>query len=263
MQESKIAFYDSGVGLLSVLAETKKILPLENFIIYADQINNPYGEKSERQIKKFSEDATRFLISKHNIKMMVLACNTATVLALGHLRKEFQIPIVGVVPAIKPAAEKSKNKKIAIMSTPATAKSLYLKNLIKLHGDGAKVLRVGCSGLEEAIEVLNSEEIKKYARKYCGKINEFSADTVVLGCTHYPLIKPQLKTYLKKGTVLVDSGQAVAKRIKTILKQKNLQSSKRTGDIFYTTANPESFSQVASRILKSNITAKKANLNYD
>lgn len=263
MQDQKIAFYDSGVGLLSVLIETQKILPLENFVIFADQLNNPYGEKSEAEIKKFSEEATKFLIARDNIKMMVLACNTATVLALDHLREVFDIPIVGVVPAIKPAVVVSKNKKIAIMSTPATAKSPYLKNLIIQYASGADVLRVGCSGLEEAIEVLDDKEIEKIAKKYCDQINKFSADTVVLGCTHYPLIKKQLTVYLKKGTVLVDSGEAVSRRIKTILKQKNLESKKRTNDIFYTTANPESFSQVASQILKSKVTAQNVKLNYD
>lgn len=250
-----IAFFDSGVGLLSVLKNTQKILPLENFIVFADQGHNPYGEKSSGQIRKFALDATNFLIKKHDIKMMVLACNTASVLALSYLREKFPIPIIGVVPAVKPALKFSTNKKIAVMSTPATAKSKYLGDLIKQYSNGSKVLKLGCSGLEEAIEILDTDTIKALLDKYTAKIGDFGADTVVLGCTHYPLVKSQIIKRLFR-VKLIDSGEAVARNIQNSLEKDNLTSAKRTGDIYYTTGNSVLFSQVATRILKRRIISR-------
>lgn len=251
-----IAFFDSGVGLLSVLINTQKILPLENFIVFADQGHNPYGEKSKGQIRKFALDATNFLIREHNIKMMVLACNTASVLALSYLREKFPIPIIGVVPAVKPALKSSTNKKIAVMSTPATAKSKYLDDLIRQYSKGFEVLRLGCTGLEEAIEILDTDTIEALLDKYISVIGDFGADTVVLGCTHYPLVKSQITKRLLK-VKLVDSGKAVARNILKSLEKDNLTSTKRTGDIYYTTGNPELFSKVATKILNKRITSRK------
>lgn len=262
-KNQKIAFYDSGVGLLSVLLETKKALPKENFVIFADQANNPYGEKSQEQIKKFAYRSTKFLIDKHNIKMMVLACNTATVLALDHLRSNFKIPIIGVVPAVKPAAQKSKNGKIAIMSTPATAKSTYLKKLIAAHAKNAKTLRLGCAGLEEAIEVLDRKKINNLLGNYASSVNKFGADTLVLGCTHYPLVKNQLQKYLKKDIEIIDSGQAIARRIKDVLTELGLTSMVREKNLYYTTGDPQTFSRVSSYFLKSKVSAQKAPFSPD
>src|SRR3990167_5920817 len=188
-----IGFFDSGVGLFSTLVETKKLLPNENFVIFADQSHNPYGEKSGHQIRKFARTATEFLIIKHNIKMMVLACNTATVLALDYLRKNFDIPIVGTVPAVKPAFEGHKQVRVAIMSTPATAKSKYLDSLINDFGEPTKTLKVGCTGLEEAIEVWDHTAIETCLDQYIKKINSAGPNVVVLGCTHYPLIRDLIR----------------------------------------------------------------------
>ena len=257
MMKSPIAFFDSGVGLLSVLKETKRLLPKENFVIFADQINNPYGEKSQSEIQKFAQKATKFLISNHHIKLMVLACNTATVLAIDYLRRKFKIPFIGVVPAVKPAALLSKKSRIAIMSTPATAKSRYLTTLVKNYGEDSKTLKLGCQGLEEAIEELDYNRIEKLLKKYAKKIKEFDADVVVLGCTHYPLLKPQINKILGPKIKVIDSGHAVARRIKDILQEKDLFLQTKLKDIYYTSGNPDKFSNVASSLLKYNIRAQK------
>ena len=255
-----IGFFDSGVGLLSVLAETKKLLPREIFVIFADQGHNPYGEKSAKQIKSYATDATNFLIKKHNIKMMVLACNTATVLALGDLRKKFKIPIIGTVPAVKPAFKKSKGVKVAIMSTPLTAKSKYLTSLVSKFGNDKNALKLGCRGLEEAIEILDHKKIDQILEKYLAKVKKFKPDVVILGCTHYPLIKNKIQKELGNGVTLLDSGEAIAKRVRAILKETKSFSSRRQSDIFYTTGDPKQFSRVASILLKKKINAFHANI---
>lgn len=260
MNNSPIGFFDSGVGLLSVLKETKKLLPRENFVIFADQLHNPYGEKSPNQIKKYTHDATKFLITKHKIKMMVLACNTATVLALDYLRNKFNIPIVGTIPAVKPAFKGSKNTRVAIMSTPATAKSWYLDNLIKNFGDGIRTLKVGCVGLEEAIEYLNDEEIKKTLDFYLSKVKKFKPSALVLGCTHYPLIKNRIKRVLPQVKI-IDSGGAIARRIKDVLAQTDSLSKKKIADVYYTTGDPQIFANVASLLIKSKIEAQIAHVS--
>lgn len=256
-----IGFFDSGVGLISVLSETKKLLPHENFVIYADQIHNPYGERSEKQIKSYATAATDFLVKKHKIKMMVLACNTATVLALDHLRREFDLPFVGTVPAIKPAVVRSKNKRIAIMSTPATARSKYLNDLVKKYAKGAQILKIGCDGLEEAIEILDKTQIIKLIRKFAKKIKEFKADTVVLGCTHYPLFKKEISDGLGRRAEIIDSGEAIAKQIKRVLQDSGLTSQRRTGDVYYTTGDVSIFSKITSRILKQKIKSRQTQLS--
>lgn len=257
MNNQPIGFFDSGVGLISVLKETQKLLPKENFVIYADQGHNPYGEKTRTQIKKYAKDATSLLVKKHNIKMMVLACNTATVLALDSLRKSFDIPFIGTVPAVKPAILKSKKLKIAIVSTPVTAKSSYLKNLIKEFSLNAEVLNLGCPGLEEAIEILDLAQIDKQLKKYLKKVKEFKADVLVLGCTHYPLVKKRISKILGREILVIDSGQAIAQRIKSVLAGFNKLSKSWQKNFYYTTGNSKLFSKVASTLLQSKIEAQK------
>lgn len=248
-----IGLFDSGVGLISVLIEIKKLLPLENYVVYADQGNNPYGEKSKEQIRKYASEATRYLIDKNGIKMMVLACNTATVLVLDSLRKKFEIPIIGVVPAVKPAFEESNKKNVAVMSTPATAKSEYLAKLVSEFSKSGKALKIGCAGLEEAIEILDYKKIDFLLKKFTARVKNFGADVLVLGCTHYPLVKSRLRGFLGKDVKIVDSGKAIASRVKLLLADSDSLSKKKGSDVFYTTGDPLSLSAVASVLLNSKV----------
>lgn len=250
-----IGFFDSGVGGLSVLIEVQKILPKENIIFIADQKNIPYGAKSEKDLKIICSKITAALIKK-NIKLLIVACNTATCFALSHLRSEFNIPIIGVVPAIKPAVKISKNKKIAVLTTPATSNSKYLNDLIKKFAKGKKILKVSCSGLEDHIENLNRQNIKQQLAQYSKKIIEFGADVVVLGCTHYPLIKKDFEKSLKKSITVIDSSRAIANQINTILNKSNSLSNKKIKDTFLTTGNASSFSTISSIFLGKKIFAQ-------
>lgn len=257
MDNNKIALFDSGVGQLSVYQEIKKLLPRENFVIFADQKNMPYGGKSSAEIKKFVLEAAEFLIKHHKIKMMVLACNTATVLALDKLRKNLPIPVIGVVPAIKPAAEKSKNRRIVNMSTPATARSPYLQKLINNFAKDCQVLKLGCPGLENAVETMDQKEIIRIIKKYSKIINKFNPDIVVLGCTHYPLVKNQIKENLRHSIYVVDSGAAIARQVCKTLKESGQMSNIRQNDIFYTTGDAEQFSKVCTVILGKKVLASR------
>jgi len=249
-----IGLFDSGVGGLSVLKEVKKILPFESFIFFADQKNNPYGKKNKKELIDLTTNITRFLIEK-NIKALVVACNTATCYVLPHLRKSFNIPIIGVVPAVKPATKLTKNGRIVVMSTPATAKSEYLSQLIKKNAKEFKVLKIGCADLEEAVEYLERKKISKLLDKYVSIIKKFQADVIVLGCTHFPFLKLDIKKRVGKRTVIIDSGEAIARRVRTLLKENKSLSAKKSSDLYFTTGDEQIFSKVASKLLKYNIQA--------
>lgn len=257
--ERPIGLFDSGVGGLSVLLEIAKTLPNENFIFLADQLNNPYGAKTKRELEDLSEQITYFLM-RQKIKALVVACNTATCYAIDYLRLNFDIPIVGVVPAVKPAAKISKSGKIAIMSTPATAKSLYLNSLVAQFAPNKKCLKLGCEGLEDAVETLDTNAIEKLLDKYCAQIKKFGADTIVLGCTHFPFLKADIKKRLGPKVKIVDSGQAIAKRVKYLLTKKGELAQKKGQDLFFTTGDPKEFSRVASVLLGTNIISKKVEI---
>lgn len=251
-----IGVFDSGVGGLSVLKDLKKLLPKENYIFVADQLNVPYGEKTKKELENLTLKICNFFVSK-NVKLIVAACNTATCYALEHLRANVNIPIIGTVPAVKPAAEKSKKKAIGIISTPATSKSKYLKNLVKTYAKNMRVVNVGCFGLENAVEKgeLNSPNIKKLLAEYLSPIKKIGADAIVLGCTHYPFLKPQIKKVFGNNVQLVDSGKAIAKHTKNTL--KNLKKLGKSGGKteYYTTGNPMLFSKTASILLKKSVKA--------
>lgn len=257
MDSRPIGMFDSGVGGLSILLEVKKNMPRENFVFLADQAHIPYGSKTREQLKKLACDITNFLI-KHDVKLLVVACNTASCYTIEYLREKFTIPIVGVVPAIKPAASIAKNSRIAILSTPATSKSIYLKKLIIKAAPQAKVLRLGCQGLEEAVEYFKTAKIAKLLDEYLKEVIDFGADVIVLGCTHYPFLKKDMAKIVGHNIKIIDSGKAIAKRVAIVLKKNKIYSSQKTVDRFFTTGDPSQFSKIASTLLKYKIDSQKA-----
>lgn len=258
-KNNKIGLFDSGVGGLSVFREVKKLLPDREYIFLADQAHVPYGKKTQTELQNLSARITKFLLEKE-IGILVVACNTATCYALDYLRQMFKIPIIGVVPALKPAAKITKNNKIAVMSTPATAKSAYLKDLAMKFAQNKEVMLLGCKGLEDAVETLDRKTIKTLLDKYTKEVCDFGADTVVLGCTHYPFLKTQIKMRVGSKIRILDSGRAIAKRTKEILKGTGDNTKSRINATFYTTGNPQKFSQVASQLLKYKVSAQFAQI---
>lgn len=255
-----IGVFDSGVGGLSVLIELRKLLPRENFIFLADQANVPYGEKSSAELKKITEKVCQFLLQK-GAKLIVAACNTATCYAIDSLRGKFPIPLVGTVPAIKPACEKTRTKTIAIISTPATSRSLSVKKLINDYSDGATILNIGCRGLEDEVEkgTIHSAKTEKILLKYIEQIKNSEADYLVLGCTHYPFLKTRIKAILGPNVKIIDSGKAISKRTRELLKEgKILNYANGVGIIkYFTTGNSGQFSKVAAGLLGHKLMAQK------
>src|SRR3989344_923015 len=152
MDKRPIGVFDSGVGGLSILIELKELLPKENFVFFADQKNVPYGEKTKKELNKFMTAIVDYLIDEHDIKMFVIACNTATCYTIKELREQYPLLLVGTEPAVKPASLHTKTGTIAIISTPATSKSKTIQKLIKDYAGNLNVLNIGCKGLENTVE---------------------------------------------------------------------------------------------------------------
>ncbi|MEK7581106.1 MAG: glutamate racemase [Patescibacteria group bacterium] len=254
-----IGFFDSGIGGISILKEVKKLLPNESTIFIADQKNMPFGTKSAPELKDITKKLTEFLL-RSEIKLLVIACNTATCSSLNYLRKVFDIPIIGVVPAVKYAAKITKKSKIAVMSTPGTYKSRYLEKLIKDYGENVSVLKVDCYGLENAIESGSKNKIENLLDKYCAQIRKFDADVAVLGCTHYPLIKQKIADILGKKICVIDSGEAIAKRTKTVIADLDIGAIGRSKEIYYTTGSPKKFALALTSILNRPIAAQQVSV---
>ena len=209
-----IGIFDSGIGGLSVKKEIEKLLPEEEIFYLADKENFPYGEKAPSQIRKIAEKNTQYLIDR-GAEIIVVACNTATVHAIAYLRKRFPyVSFVGVEPAVKPAGLASK-KGVIVLSSPRATRSKQLHKLINKWAKGVKVFNIGSLELVEAVEKkLGSERIKIILGKKLPKKILNQSDVLVLGCTHFPLIKNEIAKYVGKKIKIIDSAEAVAKQVK-------------------------------------------------
>ncbi len=259
MNKRPIGVFDSGVGGLSILLELRKLLPKENFVFFADQKNVPYGEKSKGQLNKFMTGVVNYLTRQHDIKMLIIACNTATCYTIKKLRRDYKIPIVGTEPAVKPASLETKTGTIAIISTPATAKSKTVKKLILDYANGITVLNIGCKNLENTVEKgsVNNPEAHKLLKKYLKDVKNSRADQLVLGCTHYPFLRKAIEKILGPRVKLVDSGKAIAKRTQSLLGTNKIFNKGKGRTIYFTTGNAKKFEKVASKLLKQKVFAKK------
>lgn len=247
-----------------MLIELKRLLPNENFVFLADQKYVPYGEKTKNELIQLAYKITDYFINQHDVKMMIVACNTSTCNSISEVRAKYTLPVVGTVPAIKPAAEKTKSGTVAIIATPSTSKSEVLKNLIKDFCSNVKVLNIGCKNLEDAVETgkLDSAEVHQLLLKYLEEVKNSNADQLVLGCTHYPFLKKSIQNIVGSGVNLIDSGNAIARHTKSLLVNNILENSqKKNGKtIYFTTGDPVKFSKVASLLLKEQIKAKKVKI---
>ncbi len=231
-----IGFFDSGVGGTSILKEVITLLPFENTIYLSDSKNAPYGQKSKDEIIALCIKNTEFLLAK-KCKIIVVACNTATTNAIGFLREKYAIPFIGIEPAIKPAALVTKTKIIGILATKGTLNSsLFEKTSNSISKDITIKETIG-KGLVELIEAgkLNSEEINQLLLQYLNPMIESDIDSLVLGCTHYPYLIPQIRKIVGSKIKIIDSGEAVARQTKAILEKNGLikKDSKNGSHIIY------------------------------
>jgi glutamate racemase len=221
-----IGVFDSGVGGLSVLKEIEALLPNESVIYYADTANCPYGAKTQDEVIRCSEKVTRFLINK-KCKLIVIACNTATSMAITHLRNTFDIPFIGIVPAVKPAVINSKTGVIAILATTGTLKSKIFSDTKEQFAGNTEVILVEANDLVEIVEnrLQGTQQAQEALSKHIMPLLKKNIDHLVLGCTHFPFLIEDIKNLTGDSVVLDNPAPAVAKRTEFILKQKGLAAS--------------------------------------
>ena len=252
INENPIGLFDSGIGGTSIWKEVHALMPNENTIYLADSKNAPYGLKSKDEIIALSFKNTEFLL-ENNCKIIVVACNTATTNAIKELRAKYDVPFIGIEPAIKPAALQSKTQTIGILATKGTLNSeLFHKNVAN-HPDVKIIEQIG-HGLVQLIENgdMDSAEMEDLLKSYLNPMVEKNIDYLVLGCSHYPYLIPQIKKIISPQIKIIDSGEAVAKQTQKILEQNNLLnlSKRKSSQIFYTNSEPE----VLKNILENNET---------
>ena len=216
-----ILVFDSGVGGLSILDEIRKVLPDEDYCYLFDNARLPYGELNEQELIDGCKSLIVAIVEKVNASLVVIACNTASTLVLPELRAVLAIPIVGVVPAIKPAALYSQAKHIGLLATPGTIKRDYTHSLIKQFASSCKVELFGSSELVLLAErkAAGKDILQEDISKLLHPIKASALDTLVLGCTHFPILKAEIQEYLGCEVLLLDSGKAVAARVSSLIEE--------------------------------------------
>ena len=255
-----IGVMDSGVGGISVLKHIHALLPHEDLIYFADSKYAPYGNKTAEEITARCMEIADFLLQK-DVKALVVACNTATAAAIDAMREKYSLPIIGMEPAVKPAAEASKNGVIGVLATVGTLKSAQFAGLLESYGRNVKVVTQACVGLVECIErgELNTPETKALIRQYCLPLLADGADTIVLGCTHYPFVKDVICEAVGQEISLIDTGAAVAKQLKRQLAEKDLlsASTQLVSVKFWTNSEAETAKQVIEALWGKNAEVNK------
>lgn len=223
VKNNPIGIFDSGVGGSSIWKEIHRLLPLENTIYLADSKNAPYGNKTPNEITELSLKNAKKLL-EYDCKIIVVACNTATTNAIHQIRKKYALPIIGIEPAIKPAALNTKSKSIGILATKGTLSSALFSETNKAFTKNISVVEIIGEGLVPLIEAgnLDGPEMILLLKKHIKPMIEANVDYIVLGCSHYPYLIPTLKKLLPTHVEIIDSGEAVAKQTKTVLQSLNL-----------------------------------------
>jgi glutamate racemase len=248
-----IGIFDSGIGGLTVAQEVTRLLPEEQIVYFGDTARVPYGTKSKESVIKFSRDNVHVLL-RYNVKVVVIACNTSTSWALNILRKEFKIPIIGVIePGSRRAVEVSRKNRIGVIATPSTIKSdKYAQTILKM-APKAHVASKACPLFVPLVEEgwLDHQVTESVAREYLLSLKAENIDTLILGCTHYPLLKAVLQKVMGKGVSLVDSATETAREVKKLLEAQGLlrASTRSPKHEFLVSDEPEHFRVVAKRFL--------------
>lgn len=259
MSSNPIGIFDSGIGGLTVTREIVKQLPNESIIYLGDTARVPYGTRSKEVITQFAKELTNFLLEK-GVKCLVVACNTISAVALNEIEKISKVPVIGVVkPAVKKAAAVTKNKRIGVIGTQGTIQSKAYENEIKKMDPSIKVFSVGCPLFvplaEEGLD--NHEATRLVAEDYLDGIMASNIDTLILGCTHYPLLLETISETVGPNVELVDSAEPTAEELKKILQDRKLLSSnKNPAYEFYVTDAPERVFQVAGRFFGEDMVDK-------
>lgn len=249
-----VGLFDSGVGGLTVLHECLVNLPHEDFIYLGDTGSFPYGPRTIEDVRALAFRNASFLVDQ-GVKLIVVACNSAASAALPQLQAAFDTPIVGVVmPGARAAVQETRNRRIGLMATEATLRSGSYQRALQTLDAGMEVLAVACPRLAPLIQEGNvsSEEMQEAVREYVAPLKAGGCDTVILGCTHYPLVIPMLRRLLGPGVSFVNSAEEIAREVIEMLERKGIGNDRdREGEYrFYSTGDPEAFRIVGARFLQ-------------
>ncbi|MFA4990184.1 MAG: glutamate racemase [Candidatus Omnitrophota bacterium] len=254
-----IGVFDSGVGGLTVVKELLRQLPGEEIVYFGDTARVPYGIKSKETVIRFSIENILFLL-KHEVKLICVACNTVSSFALAEIKNNFKVPIVGVIrPGAQEAVSATRNKRIGIIGTKGTVKSRAYENEIKQLDPAVKVIAAPCPLFVPFVEEgwLSGNVVRSVVKYYLKPLKKAGIDTLILGCTHYPLLKNLIKDELGKKVILIDSARQVAIEVSKILAGEGLLRKAKQGEPvcpaarhkFFVSDNPEWFSSLAERFL--------------
>jgi glutamate racemase len=257
-----IGFFDSGVGGLSIWREVVKFMPWENTIYVADQAYLPYGKRSRRFVQSRAIQITDYL-ARQGSDLIVIACNSATVSAIDLLRARFNLPFIGVEPAIKLAAKITKTKNVILLSTNLTSRSGRNKSLKITFTHGMTVHQIDAPEFVELVESgeFNTPNTDKVISSFFQKHKPNKADVLVLACTHYPFLKQKMNQYLQEKVMIIDPSLAVAKQVVKIRKSKKAKINIKQGKhFFYTTGDPNTFSDSILKLLGLRYMVEKVSL---
>jgi glutamate racemase len=252
-----IGVFDSGVGGLTVVKQLMRYLPHENIVYYGDTARVPYGTKSRNTIIKFSIENALFLL-KHNVKLIVVACNTSSSVSLPALRRNFKVPVIGVIkPGACDGVKACKNKRLGIIATPATIKSNAYAREISRIDSSVKTFSASCPLLVPVAEegLKDSRITLDIIKYYMNPIKQKSIDTLILGCTHYPILKGLISSIMGKSISLVDSAESTAKTVRCLLSENSLLAKRRSpGKLkFFVSDEIENFKRVGEKFIGQNL----------
>lgn len=268
MNNAPIGVFDSGLGGLTAVKELTKLLPNENIVYFGDTGRVPYGTRSDNTIKKYAKQDTNFLL-KHNVKMIIAACGTVSSVAT-NLKDDLAVPFTGVVsPTCYAAVEQTKNKKIGVIGTTATIKSDSYKKMIATFDNSIEVIQQDCPLFVPLVEngFINKDDqiVRLVIKRYLDELINYGVDTLILGCTHYPIIKEAISAVIGNKITLVDSGKETALYAKKLLEKHNLiNNSNAKGKCeFYVSDTPDGFENTACIFLDDNIHHQVEQINID
>src|SRR5579883_96141 len=258
--EAPIGVFDSGAGGLTILTTLRQELPHENYIYIGDTAHVPYGQRSDGEIVDLSIASVRFLVEQ-GAKLVVVACNTASQAALNTLRATFNIPIVGVVPAVKPAARATRKGRVGVAATNQAAKAAYLQHLIDEFAEGIQVYAIGCPELVALVEagIFDGPEAEQTVRQALQPLLAADVDVIVLGCTHFPAMRPLIERVVGQHIQVIDSGAAIARRTRSVLDAEGLMHpAGEPGRVdIWCSGDPIAFTRVASKLLGYSVIARQ------
>lgn len=252
LPNSPIGVFDSGIGGLTVLQQIIETLPRENTIYLGDTARAPYGTKSVETVLRYSFENSEFLVEK-GVKLVVVACNTSTAIALGQLTERLKVPVIGVIePGVRRAVKSTSNKKVGVIGTEATIQSGAYTRALKAARSDIEVYSRACPLFVPLVEEgwTDNAVVEMTAKAYLGSLKQSGIDTLILGCTHYPLLKKAIRKYLGSGVRLVDSAEETAKEVEVVLKYNLLaKTSGKGAHSFFVSDAPDRFIKVGRRFL--------------